>query len=114
MTFTDNNENALYRKVALRLLPVLFLFIWPRTSTALMSGLLSCTCSTILNSAKLFTVLVPGFFIGYFLFEIPSNLALHKVGARLWIARIMITWALLSAAMAWVTTPMSFYVLRFY
>lgn len=53
------------------------------------------------------------FFIGYFLFETPSNLIMHKVGARIWIARIMITWGLLSAAMALVTTPMSFYVLRF-
>jgi len=53
------------------------------------------------------------FFIGYFLFEVPSNIILHKVGARLWIARVMITWALVSAAMMFVKTPTMFYVLRF-
>lgn len=53
------------------------------------------------------------FFIGYFLFEVPSNIILHKVGARVWIARVMITWAVISGAMAFVTTPFWFYVLRF-
>lgn len=53
------------------------------------------------------------FFVGYFIFEIPSNLLLHRVGARRWIARIMVTWGLLSLATAWVTTPMTFYVVRF-
>ncbi|WP_233835838.1 MFS transporter [Paraburkholderia sp. ZP32-5] len=53
------------------------------------------------------------FFIGYFLFEIPSNLILHRVGARRWIARIMITWGALSAGMIFVSGPTSFYVLRF-
>ena len=46
------------------------------------------------------------FFIGYFLFEVPSNLALHRVGARLWIARIMVTWGFISGAMAF-TEPMA-------
>jgi MFS family permease len=62
------------------------------------------------------------FFVGYFLFEVPSNLALHRVGARLWIARIMVTWGLVSAAMAFTgsiasfahTSPHTvFYALRF-
>ena len=62
------------------------------------------------------------FFIGYFLFEVPSNLILHRVGARLWIARIMITWGIISGAMAFIepfaeTTGSSaetvFYALRF-
>ena len=53
------------------------------------------------------------FFIGYALFEIPSNLILARVGARLWIARIMITWGVLSMAMMYVTGSASFYVLRF-
>jgi MFS transporter, ACS family, tartrate transporter len=53
------------------------------------------------------------FFIGYALFEVPSNLILVRVGARLWIARIMITWGILSVAMMFVSGPMSFYVLRF-
>ncbi|MDD0810990.1 MFS transporter [Curvibacter sp. RS43] len=53
------------------------------------------------------------FFLGYFLFEVPSNLLMSKVGARLWIARIMVTWGLLSAAFVFVQTPTQFYVLRF-
>ena len=52
------------------------------------------------------------FFVSYFLFEVPSNLLLQKVGARLWIARIMITWGFLAAGMALVTGPRSFYGLR--
>jgi ACS family tartrate transporter-like MFS transporter len=53
------------------------------------------------------------FFLGYFLFEVPSNLVLEKVGARIWIARVMITWGLISGAMAFVQGPNSFYALRF-
>lgn len=53
------------------------------------------------------------FFIGYFLMEVPGNLIMAKVGARLWIARILITWGIISGLTAWVSTPMQFYVLRF-
>jgi len=53
------------------------------------------------------------FFFGYFFFEVPSNLALERFGARLWIARIMVTWGLLSAAMALIWNETSFLVLRF-
>src|SRR5271165_2594484 len=53
------------------------------------------------------------FFIGYFLFEIPSNLILHRVGARAWIARIMISWGVVAIAMAAVRGAASFYLLRF-
>jgi D-galactonate transporter len=53
------------------------------------------------------------FFVGYYFFEIPSNLILHRMGARRWIARIMVTWGLISALMAWVHTPMTFYGARF-
>ena len=53
------------------------------------------------------------FFVGYALFEVPSNLALVRFGARMWIARIMITWGLLSAGMMFVEGTTSFYVMRF-
>ena len=53
------------------------------------------------------------FFLGYFLFEVPSNLLLEKYGARIWIARIMISWGILSSAMAFVWNETSFYILRF-
>jgi ACS family tartrate transporter-like MFS transporter len=53
------------------------------------------------------------FFLSYTLLEVPSNLVLARVGARRWIARIMVSWGLVSMAMVFVTTPLSFYVLRF-
>jgi ACS family tartrate transporter-like MFS transporter len=53
------------------------------------------------------------FFWGYFLFEVPSNIILEKVGARLWICRIMLTWGVVSMANAFATGPVSFYVVRF-
>src|SRR5690606_11373559 len=53
------------------------------------------------------------FFIGYFFFEVPSNVILHKVGARLWIARIMVTWGIIASATAFVQGEISFYVVRF-
>ena len=54
------------------------------------------------------------FFIGYFIMEIPGNLIMAKVGARLWIARILITWGIISGLTAWVSTPTEFYVVRFF
>ncbi len=53
------------------------------------------------------------FFIGYFLFEVPSNLLMHRIGARIWIARIMITWGIISALFLFVKTPTQFYTMRF-
>src|ERR1700744_5469492 len=53
------------------------------------------------------------FFVGYFLFEVPSNVILERVGARRWISRIMLTWGVVSMATALATGPVSFYVVRF-
>ncbi len=53
------------------------------------------------------------FFIGYLLFEVPSNIALHRFGARRWIARIMLTWGIVTVAMAWTSSAAMFWVLRF-
>jgi len=51
--------------------------------------------------------------VGYFLCEVPSNIILYKIGARVWIARIMITWGIISALFAFVETAWQFYALRF-
>ena len=48
------------------------------------------------------------FFLGYFLFEVPSNIILHKVGARIWIARVMVTWGIIAGGMAFVESSTSF------
>ncbi len=53
------------------------------------------------------------FFVGYFFFEVPSNVILHRVGARLWIARIMVTWGIVASATAFVTNDIGFYAVRF-
>ncbi|WP_199175601.1 MFS transporter [Telmatospirillum siberiense] len=53
------------------------------------------------------------FFIGYAIFEVPSNLILHKIGAKIWMSRIMVTWGMVSASMIFATTETSFYVVRF-
>ena len=53
------------------------------------------------------------FFLGYALFEVPSNLIMHRVGARAWMTRIMVTWGMVSAALMFATSETSFYVLRF-
>jgi len=53
------------------------------------------------------------FFIGYFLFEVPSNVIMHRVGARVWIARIMVSWGIVSMLTMFITTPTMFYVMRF-
>jgi len=64
-------------------------------------------------SSKIFGIASGIFFIGYFLFEVPSNIALNKFGARLWIARIMITWGIIGTITVFVDTAMHLYVLRF-
>ncbi len=53
------------------------------------------------------------FFLGYLLFEVPSNIILHRVGAKIWIPRILLVWGLISMGMAWVDSAALFYVLRF-
>jgi MFS transporter, ACS family, tartrate transporter len=53
------------------------------------------------------------FFIGYFIMEVPGNLIMAKVGARVWIARILVTWGLISGLTAWISTPTQFYIVRF-
>ncbi len=53
------------------------------------------------------------FFIGYFLFEVPSNLILHRIGARIWIARIMVVWGIISSCMMFIKNPAGFFLMRF-
>ncbi|MDR3439220.1 MFS transporter [Telmatospirillum sp.] len=53
------------------------------------------------------------FFVGYAIFEVPSNLILHKIGAKIWMSRIMVTWGIVSASMIFATTETSFYTIRF-
>jgi D-galactonate transporter len=109
-----NQQEGVYRKVALRLIPLLFVCYIAAYLDRVNVGFAKLQMQGTLQFSEAVYGLGAGiFFVGYFLFEVPSNVLLHKVGARKWIARIMITWGLLSASMIFVHTPMSFYVLRF-
>lgn len=107
-------EDATYAKVSLRLIPFLFLCYVAAYLDRVNVGFAKLQ---MLNDLK-FSDTVYGigagiFFIGYFLFEVPSNIILAKTGARVWITRIMVTWGLLSSAMMFASSATSFYVLRF-
>ncbi|MDK3023064.1 MFS transporter [Cupriavidus taiwanensis] len=107
-------EDATYRKVSWRLVPFLLLCYVVAYLDRVNVGFAKLQMLNDLQFSETVYGLGAGiFFIGYFLFEVPSNVILHKVGARIWIARIMITWGAISAAMMFVTTPTMFYVLRF-
>lgn len=103
-----------YRKISLRIIP----FMMVLYLVAFLDRVNISFAALTMNDDVGLTPYVYGwgagiFFLGYFLFEVPSNVILEKVGARLWIARIMITWGLVSAAMAFVQGPWSFFILRF-
>ncbi len=107
-------EEDTYRKVSWRLLPLLLLCYLVAYLDRVNVGFAKLQMATDLHLSDAVYGLGAGiFFFGYFLFEVPSNLILHRVGARLWIARIMITWGIISALTMFITTPTMFYVMRF-
>ena len=109
-----DQEAALYRKVTWRLIPLLLACYIAAYLDRVNVGFAKLQMLGDLKFSETIYGLGAGiFFIGYFFFEVPSNIVLHKVGARVWIARVMVTWSLISAAMAFVTTPNEFYILRF-
>ncbi len=110
----DRAREALYRKIALRFLPLLCLCLVAAYLDRVNVGFAKLQMLDDLGFSNTVYGIGAGiFFIGYVMFEIPSNVLLHKLGARLWIARIMITWGVIGAGMAFVKTPTQFYVLRF-
>ena len=107
-------EAQLYRKVTWRLMPLLFACYVAAYLDRVNVGFAKLQMLGDLHFSETVYGLGAGiFFIGYFLFEVPSNIILHRVGARVWIARVMVSWAVISAAMAFVHSPTVFYVLRF-
>lgn len=110
----EEADAALYRTVAWKLIPILFISYAMAYLDRVNVGFAKLQMLGDLGFSETVYGLGAGiFFLGYFIFEVPSNLVLHRVGARRWIARIMITWGLLSTAMMFVKTPTAFYVLRF-
>lgn len=107
-------RDATYRKIAWRLMPFLMLCYLCAYLDRVNVGFAKLQMMDDLALSETVYGLGAGiFFIGYFFFEVPSNLILHRVGARRWIARIMITWGLISGLFAFVETAWQFYLLRF-
>jgi ACS family tartrate transporter-like MFS transporter len=107
-------ETSTIRAISWRLIPFLVLAYFLSYLDRVNLGFAALTMNKELNfSPTVFSWGAGIFFIGYFLFEVPSNLALEKFGASRWIARIMITWGIISALMALVTGVWSFYGVRF-
>ena len=114
----DSAVNAVGRatltKVTRRLIPFMFLLYIVAFLDRVNVGFAALQMNEDLGFSEAVYGLGAGiFFVGYFLFEVPSNLILERIGARVWIARIMITWGIISMAMFLVQGPVSFYVLRF-
>jgi ACS family tartrate transporter-like MFS transporter len=107
-------EMRVLRKTTMRIVPFVMLLYFIAFVDRVNIGFAALTMNKGLGfSPSVFGFGAGIFFFGYFLFEVPSNIALHKVGARIWIARVMISWGIVSAAMAWVQGANSFYALRF-
>ena len=106
-------DRRVVRKAARRLLPLLVLLYLVNYLDRVNVGFAALTMNADLGLSSAAYGLGAGlFFIGYFFFEVPSNIVLHRVGARLWIARIMLTWGLVASATAFVQGEVSFYVVR--
>src|SRR6516164_1782622 len=107
-------EAKAIRKVSLRLIPFLFVLYIAAWLDRVNVGFAALQMNDALKfSAAAFGFGSGVFFLGYCLFEVPSNFILHRVGARRWIARIMVSWGIIAVAMMFVRTPSQFYVLRF-
>jgi ACS family tartrate transporter-like MFS transporter len=111
---SDTVEKSTASKVYWRLLPLAILTYFLCYLDRINVGFAALTMNKDLGlDAATYGMAAGAFFWGYFLFEVPSNLILEKVGARIWIARIMISWGLLSGATAFVVGPWSFLTMRF-
>jgi MFS transporter, ACS family, tartrate transporter len=107
-------EHTAIRKITRRLIPFLMLLYFVAFLDRINVGFAGLTMNKDVGlTSQMFGLGAGIFFLGYFLFEVPSTVILHNVGARFWIGRVMITWGLVSVAMAFTRGPISFYVLRF-
>nr|WP_288466729.1 MFS transporter [uncultured Pseudomonas sp.] len=114
MASAADSSNELYRKVTWKLIPFLCFCYLAAYLDRINVGFAKLQMLSDLQFSEAAYGLGAGlFFVGYILFEVPSNLVLERVGAKVWIARIMITWGLLSACTMFVTTTTEFYIIRF-
>ncbi|GGF34418.1 MFS transporter [Aliidongia dinghuensis] len=111
---TGASEEQLYRRVIYRIVPLLFLGFIISYLDRVNIGFAKLQMAREFGlSDTSFAVGASVFFWGYMLFEIPSNLVLHRIGARVWIARIMISWGIVSMLMIFSRSETAFYALRF-
>ena len=104
----------LYRKLAWRLLPPMYCLYVLAYLDRMNVGLAQLQMRESLHFSDTVYGFGAGiFFLGYTLFEIPSNLCLERFGAKVWLTRIMITWGIISSLMVFIETPLQFYILRF-
>ena len=108
------SEQALLSKLARRLIPFMFLLYIVAYLDRINVGFAALQLNQALNfDPAVFGMGAGIFFVGYFIFEVPSNLIMERVGARIWMARILMTWGIISSATMFVRGPWSFYTLRF-
>ncbi len=113
-TRTESIEAGTIRKVRTRILPFLFLLYIICFLDRINIGFAALTMNEELAiTSQQFGLLSGIFFFGYFLFEVPSNLLLHKIGARIWIARILITWGIVATLTGFIHSVHQLYVMRF-
>jgi MFS transporter, ACS family, tartrate transporter len=114
MRMASEIETRTLRRITYRIVPFIMLLYFVAFIDRVNIGFAALTMNRDLGlSPSEFGFGAGIFFWGYFLFEVPSNIILHRIGARIWIARVMISWGLVSAAMAFVQGATSFYALRF-
>jgi len=112
-TSSDPVGDSLYRKIAWHIMPILVIgYIIAYVDRVNVSFAKLQMLTDLKFSDSVYGVGAGIFFLGYFAFEIPSNIMLHKVGARVWICRVVVTWGIVSALTALVRTPMQFYTAR--
>lgn len=106
-------EKGILRKIAWRITPILLLgFFISYIDRANLSVLYQPLSADLKLTAASFGLAAGLFYVGYLLFEIPSNIAMVRYGARIWIARIMLTWGLVTVALAAANSATSLYILR--
>lgn len=107
--------DAVIRKAAWRLIPILFLAYLINFIDRVNISFAKLQMSHALGLDEVaFGVGAGMFFIGYFCFEVPSNIILERIGARRWVPIIMLAWGLATVAVAFITTPLEFYIVRFF
>jgi D-galactonate transporter len=113
-SFDDPREDRMYNRIAMRLLPFLLVAYVVSFLDKVNVGFAKLQMATDIGlTDQAFGFAAGIFFIGYCICEIPSNLMLQKVGAKFWIARIMVVWGALSVGMMFVRTDTAFFVMRF-